>query len=327
MKKLIRIDENSGIPLIGHIAFGVIDRGTNLIQIRATTICPLNCIFCSTDSGPFSKTRITDYIVELNYLMKYVKFVIDYKECNDIEAHIDSVGEPASYKRLVDLVREIRKIKNVKIISMQTHGSFLDKKKIDDLKKAGIDRINLSIDSMNEELAKKISGTPNYNVRKVIELAKYVSKSRIKLMLTPIWLPGINDDEIKKIIEFGKELGASFGIQKYEKYKLGRKPKEVKPVNWWKFYNQLKKWEKEFGVKLIIGRRDFNIHRTKSLPIIFRKGEKVKVKIVAQGWVRGEMLGVADDRVITIVDCKREEGETVKAKIISNKHNIYIAKL
>jgi uncharacterized Fe-S cluster-containing radical SAM superfamily enzyme len=49
------------IPLVGHIAFGVIDRGTNIIQVRPTSLCNLNCIFCSVDAGPLftlEKNRI-----------------------------------------------------------------------------------------------------------------------------------------------------------------------------------------------------------------------------------------------------------------------------
>jgi len=53
-----------GIPLIGSIYFGVIDRGTNLLQIRPITGCPLNCPFCSVDEGPISKTKLRDYIVD-----------------------------------------------------------------------------------------------------------------------------------------------------------------------------------------------------------------------------------------------------------------------
>ena len=42
------------MPLVGHVAFGIIDRGTNLLQIRPTSLCPLSCIFCSVDAGPRS---------------------------------------------------------------------------------------------------------------------------------------------------------------------------------------------------------------------------------------------------------------------------------
>ncbi|HDD34251.1 MAG TPA: radical SAM protein, partial [Thermofilaceae archaeon] len=45
------------IPLIGHLAFGIVDRGTNLLQIRPTSSCPLSCVFCSVDAGPASKRR------------------------------------------------------------------------------------------------------------------------------------------------------------------------------------------------------------------------------------------------------------------------------
>ena len=57
-RPLIRVTYESGIPLIGCIAFGLIDRGTNLIQIRPFTGCPLSCIFCSVDAGPRSRNRV-----------------------------------------------------------------------------------------------------------------------------------------------------------------------------------------------------------------------------------------------------------------------------
>jgi uncharacterized Fe-S cluster-containing radical SAM superfamily enzyme len=51
------------MPLVGHIAFGVIDRGTNILQVRPTTICPYNCIFCSVDAGPYSRYRQAEFVV------------------------------------------------------------------------------------------------------------------------------------------------------------------------------------------------------------------------------------------------------------------------
>ena len=68
-KAAIYIHKNSGIPLIGTAYFGLIDRGTNLIEIRPITSCNLNCIFCSVDEGPKSKRRV-DYVVEKDYLVQ-----------------------------------------------------------------------------------------------------------------------------------------------------------------------------------------------------------------------------------------------------------------
>jgi uncharacterized Fe-S cluster-containing radical SAM superfamily enzyme len=48
------------------------------------------------------------------------------------------------------------------------------------------------------------------------------------------------------------------------------------------------------------------------------------VDIRAQGWVQGEMLGVAKNRVVSVMDCPEDLGR-VHVQIVSNKHNIYVA--
>ena len=48
-KRSFYIHKYSGIPLMGTNYFGIIDRGTNLIEIKPITSCNLGCIFCSVD--------------------------------------------------------------------------------------------------------------------------------------------------------------------------------------------------------------------------------------------------------------------------------------
>lgn len=324
MKNNVFIDADSEIPLIGTIMFGIIDRGTNLLQIRATTKCPLNCIFCSVDAGEFSKTRVTDYTIELNYLLDYVKEVVKFKG-DGIEANIDSVGEPATYPWLVELIKGIKNIEGVERISMQSNGVLFDKKKIDALEKAGLTRLNLSINSIDEDLAKKLCGCESYDNKKIMELARYVSKTKIELLLAPVWIPGLNDEEIPKIIKFAKEIKAMLGIQNYLSYKLGRRPKGVKATTFWKFYKKLESLEKKFGVKLIINKKDLGIRKMEMIPLKFKKGEKAYVEIKCPGWVKDQMIGVAKSRCITVINCKADIGDKVRVKILDNKHNLYIA--
>jgi uncharacterized Fe-S cluster-containing radical SAM superfamily enzyme len=68
-----RITGESGIPLMGSLYFGIIDRGTSLLQVRPSCGCNLNCPFCSVDAGPESTTRATSYEVEREYLLEGVK--------------------------------------------------------------------------------------------------------------------------------------------------------------------------------------------------------------------------------------------------------------
>ena len=63
---LIKIDEASGIPLIGLLHIGVIDRGSNLLQVRTSTACNKSCTFCSTDAGPYAKVKKRNIVVDHN---------------------------------------------------------------------------------------------------------------------------------------------------------------------------------------------------------------------------------------------------------------------
>ena len=62
-RQLVNITKESKIPLIGCIAFGIIDRGTNLLQVRCTSLCNMNCAFCSTDAGAYSKYHKVNFLL------------------------------------------------------------------------------------------------------------------------------------------------------------------------------------------------------------------------------------------------------------------------
>lgn len=147
---------SSDIPLVGNIAFGLIDRGTNVIQVRPISTCPLSCIFCSTNAGPKSKLRQTEYIVPIDYLIEEFEKIVAYKGEKHIEAHIDTVGDPTTYPKIVELVSRLKQTRGVEVVSMQTHGALLKEKLLNRLSSAGLTRLNLSLDALEPQLAKKI---------------------------------------------------------------------------------------------------------------------------------------------------------------------------
>lgn len=327
----IRITKDSGIPLIGSLYFGIVDRGTSLLQVRPNCGCNLNCPFCSVDAGPESTTRAASYEVEREYLVEYMRGVARFKG-SGVECHIDSPGEPMLYREIAELIADLRSIEEVSIISMQTNGTLLNDRTIAALESAELDRINLSLHALDPVLARTLTGVPWFEVGKIAGAARAVAASRIDLLIAPVYLPGINDAEIPKLIRFAQEIGAGkrfppLGIQKFERYKYGRMPKGVKVQSWWQFYNRsLKPWKKETGCKLIISPQDFGTEKRQMLPKLFAKGEKATVEIRAPGWLRGEMLGVARDRVVSILNCRKTSGN-VRVKIVSTKHGIYVAVL
>lgn len=297
-------------------------------------MCPLSCIFCSTDAGPKSRHRLTEYVVDLDLLIEWFEYIVKFKGEKKIEAHIDTVGDPLAYPRLVELVQRLSEVKGVEVISLQTHGVLLTEKIVDELAEAGLSRINLSIDALDPLLAKKLAGTERYDLHHVMRIAEYIaSKPNIDLLIAPVWVPGINDHEIPKIIEYALKIGAgkkwpALGIQKYEAHKRGRKPRGVKPMSWGQFYRKLAELEKKYKTKLILRPEDFGIHKRPMIPILYQKGEKVLVEIVEKGWLKGELLAVDKkrQRVITVVETQVPIGTKMYVKIIANKHNLYIAK-
>jgi len=329
---LVRIGDEVDCPLMGCIAFGVIDRGTNLLQIRPTTLCPLNCIFCSTDAGPRSRSRLAEYVVALEPLLEWVDRVVEYKGRRGIEAHIDTVGEPATYPRLIELIQGLREIEGVETISMQTNGVLLDERLIEEMAEAGMDRLNVSIHALDEEMARRMVGASSYPLRRVLELCEHIVDVGIDLLIAPVWLPGVNDGEMPRIIEYAKSIGAGrrwppLGIQRYEAHKRGRRPKGVRPISWSRFYHELREMEQRYGVKLILRPEDFGIHPRRMYPIPYRRGEMAKVRVVAPGWRRGEALAVGRGRAITIVGVRAFNiGEKMRVRIIGNKHNIILAR-
>jgi hypothetical protein len=293
-------------PILGSLRFGLLDRDTNLIEVRPITGCNLNCIYCSIDEGIESEK--IDYVADKDLLVSEFRALVKNKK--DVEAHIGPQGEPLMYSKLTELIADLSKIPNVKTISMDTNGVMLTKEMVDRLKEAGLTRINLSLNSLDPELAKKIAGC-SYNVKRVIETAEYIAK-KMDLLIAPVYVPGINDSEIPKLIELAKKLNAKIGIQNFLEYKGGRNPVKQKP--WEEFYEMLKTLEKEHNAKLILSAEDFGINEQKTLEKPLRKDDVVRADVIYSEYA------AAKGRLIKIKPAGRPK---VKVKITRDKHNIY----
>jgi len=77
-KPAIYVHRNSGIPLLGHIAFGIVDRGTNIIELKPITGCNIKCVYCSVNED----VRPVDFVVECDYLLDELAKIIRIKGCS-----------------------------------------------------------------------------------------------------------------------------------------------------------------------------------------------------------------------------------------------------
>ncbi len=328
-RKVIYIHGGMDIPLLGYNAFGLIDRGTNLIQIRGTSGCNLSCIFCSVDEGPYSRTRMLDFVVDVDYLMKWFDKVAQIKG-KGLEAHLDGQGEPLLYPFIVELVQALRDHPNVSVISMQSNGVLLDDELVEELAEAGLDRVNLSLHSLDPEKAKMLMGMKSYDLQHVLDMAEALVNAGIDVLLAPVIIFGVNDDEAEAFIEFARRIGAgrrwpALGFQNYIPYKFGRKPTIAKLVPFKDFYAWLRSLEVKTGMKpLVLKPRHFGMERREFLPLAFRPGEIVKAEIVLPGRIKGEMLAKARNRLIEVINTNARVGDKIRVKIVRTRHGIYI---
>ncbi|MFH1506020.1 MAG: radical SAM protein [archaeon] len=322
-KRTIYIHKNSGIPLMGSNEFGIVDRGTSCIEVKPLTGCNLNCIFCAVNEG--DNNKIYDFVVEKDYLVQEFKRVSAIKQ-NPVEAHINAQGEPLLYAPLVDLVHDLHRIKEVKVISIDTNGSLLTEKLIDQLSEAGMSRLNISLNALDPKLSNKLSGCP-YNLQHVLRMIDY-AQGKIDVLLAPLIIPGMNESEIAPLLELAQKLESRWpkiGFQNFLSYKRGRNP--VKQRSFEEFYSLLERYEKKHNIKLRFSlAEDFKILMDNAPAKPFKKGDQVKATIIAHGRYASEKLAVAKDRVITV---KTDEkiGKNIKVKITRSKHNIFYAGL
>lgn len=114
-------------------------------------------------------------------------------------------GEPLMRKDLPYLVEMLSKIENLKDIGLTSNGVLLPKY-AKDLKAAGLKRVNISLDSLKDELFGEINGR-NVGVGPVLKGIKAAQEAGLGVKLNMVVKKGLNDSEIIPMADFCKENG------------------------------------------------------------------------------------------------------------------------
>lgn len=139
-------------------------RVTNL-RISLTDRCNFRCVYCMPPEGiPLADK--SDFL-GVDEITRFVR-TISSMGVNRIRL---TGGEPLLRKEIVEIVRSLRQIEAVRELSVTTNGSLLSRL-ARPLKQAGLDRINISLDSLDPERFRKIALYAQYqHVRSGVEAA------------------------------------------------------------------------------------------------------------------------------------------------------------
>ncbi|WP_400164290.1 GTP 3',8-cyclase MoaA [Brevibacillus sp. TJ4] len=114
-------------------------------------------------------------------------------------------GEPLMRRDLPELIRMIRQVEGVEDIAMTTNGSLLPKH-AEALKAAGLDRVTVSLDSLDDELFGKINGR-GYKVEDVLKGIEAAKAAGLGIKINMVVQRGVNDGEILPMARFFREKG------------------------------------------------------------------------------------------------------------------------
>ena len=159
------------------------------IRISVNNDCNLKCRYCHREGLPDQNSFMTpddiSKIVKISsiYGVKYVKI---------------TGGEPTLRKDLDKIISQIKNIPEIKEISMTTNGTrigMLAKK----LRQSGLDRVNISLPTLNSEIYRKICGVNLLKqvIQGIDKATKYLSPVKVNYVLTTY-----NYEEFPHMLDF-----------------------------------------------------------------------------------------------------------------------------
>ncbi len=178
--------------------FDCYKRRIDYIRVSVTDRCNLRCFYCTVKNIP----RMThDDILRYEEIEKIVSA--------SAEMGVKSVritgGEPLVRPEVPELVRMLSRIEGIDEVTLTTNGILLAGY-AEEMKQAGLKRVNISLDTLREDRFEKITGSRKLkDVLKGIEVASRKGLNPVKINI--VVLGGVNDNEVLDFTLKTKEEG------------------------------------------------------------------------------------------------------------------------
>jgi len=195
-------------------------REISYLRVSLTEQCNLRCDYCydQIEKPPKDSTYLTN-----EQLMK----LIGSFSLLGVEKIRFTGGEPLLRKGIVDLIAQSSALDNISQIGITTNG-VLHEKLLPELLDAGLNRMNISLDTLQEDKFIKITGFDRHaEVLRGIDSA-LESNAFPAVKINIVVMNGVNDDEINdflkwahprnldiRFIEYMPTSGSKYGKERY----------------------------------------------------------------------------------------------------------------
>jgi len=170
------------------------DRPFGLLA-ELTYSCPLSCAYCS------NPVNLADYRDELTTL-EWQRVIAEAQELGVLQLHL-SGGEPLQRRDVVELVRSAHQAGLY--TNLVTSAIGLSRRRAEQLKEAGLDHVQVSIQADEPVVSDRIAGTPSFERK--IEAARLVKELGWPLTLNVV-LHRQNIDRVAALLRWAEELAA-----------------------------------------------------------------------------------------------------------------------
>ena len=172
-------------------------RKISSLRISLTNRCNLRCIYCHNEGeqGGSNSEITVDEVAQITRIC--AKYGVDKIKF--------SGGEPLVRQDFEDILRALPPMRDV---SVTTNGTMLANR-AKSLKEAGLDRVNVSLDSMDRDRFTFITKCLKNEFRDVLDgIDAAISVGLVPIKINMVCLKGINEDEVDRMIDFirGKPL-------------------------------------------------------------------------------------------------------------------------
>ncbi|XP_056637309.1 molybdenum cofactor biosynthesis protein 1 isoform X2 [Diorhabda sublineata] len=219
------------LPTVLTDLFG---RNHTYLRISLTEKCNLRCKYCMPAEGvkltENSKLLTTDEVLKIAEL--FVKEGVTKIRLTG--------GEPTIRRDLVDIIYNLKKIDGLQIVAMTTNGLVLTKQLVS-LQKAGLDILNVSLDTLKPERYEVMARRKGWQrVMMGIDLAFQLGYNPVKINC--VMMKDFNDDEICDFVELTRDKNFDVRFIEYMPF-TGNKWDVKKMVSYKDMVNKIRqKW-------------------------------------------------------------------------------------
>ncbi len=177
------------------------------LRLSVTDRCNLRCQYC---------------MPERDYVWLPRRDILDFEEVAALvdvfaDLGVDKVrltgGEPLVRRDLEKLVRLLAAKSNLSDLAMTTNGVLLAER-ADDLLRAGLHRVTVSLDTLRPERFQALTRFDDH--ARVLAGIEAASKAGFRsLKIDSVVIRGVNDDELASLLHYGKTVGAEIRFIEY----------------------------------------------------------------------------------------------------------------